>query len=267
MNEYDSFLAEFYDAVAIYRTRADLAFYVEEARAAAQAAPAGITPVLELGCGTGRILVPAAEAGVRITGLDASAKMLAACEAKLAAASREVRERVRLVHGGMTDFHLGARFQLITAPFRPIQHLLTVDAQLACLACVGEHLAPGGRFIFDVFHVRPEVFYDPAWKEEKEDTPATPLPDGRSFRRTSRVVEVSRAEQTSLIEMHYYVTHPDGRAEHLTQQFPMRFFYRYELEHLLARAGFRVDALYGDLQRGGFVNESPEMIFVAERDV
>ena len=95
-----AFIADLYDYVVPYAERSDVDFFVEAARAAGGA-------VLEVGCGTGRVLIPTARAGVSITGLDASAHMLAVCRERLAAEPREVQERVTLVQGDMRDFALG----------------------------------------------------------------------------------------------------------------------------------------------------------------
>jgi SAM-dependent methyltransferase len=263
-SEYNSTFADFYDYIAVYVNRADVPFYVEEARAAAMAAPAGATPVLELGCGSGRVLIPIAAAGVSIMGLDLSEAMLEKCRARLAAQPADVRERVRLVQGTMADFQLREKFQLITTPFRSFQHLITVEQQLACLRCVREHLAPGGRLILDMFHTHPAGMHDPAWQEEKEDCPLTKLPDGRSFRRTARITKFRRAEQCNDVEFNFYITAANGRTERFSQQFPIRYFFRFEVEHLLARAGFRVTAVYGNFDCSPFSNDSPDMITVAE---
>lgn len=263
-HEYNETFAELYDFLPLYTERKDVDFYIEEAqRAAAHAAP-GVTPVLELGCGSGRILVPTAAAGVRIVGLDLSPAMLARCRAKLAAQPAEVRARARLVEGSMTDFHFHEKFQLITTPFRAFQHLIAVEDQLACLARVREHLAPGGRLILDMFHVNPAGMYDPEWMKEREDGPPATLPDGRRFRRTHRIVAFHRATQCNEVEFACYLTHPDGREERITQSFPFRYFFRYEVEHMLARAGLRTAAVYGDFARSPFADESAEMITIAE---
>jgi len=121
-----------YDSVPLYAARQDVAFYVEEAKAARGT-------LLEVGCGTGRILLPIARAGIPITGIDGSKQMLERCRAKLQG------ERVELVQHDMRDFDLGAKFDLIIAPFRVIQHLATLDDQLRFLETVVRHLAPGGR--------------------------------------------------------------------------------------------------------------------------
>ncbi len=253
-----SVLAEFYDATPIYSARNDVEFYLNAARQADG-------PILELGCGTGRVLVPTASAGKQIVGLDSSEPMLARCRQKPAQQPADVQDRALLVHGDMRRFSLGKDFGLLTIPFRGFQHLLPVEEQLTCLGCVYRHLAPGGRLILDVFHTYLWRLLDPKFEEEIEEVPETPLPDGRRFRRTSRVATVHLAEQYNEIELIHYVTYPDGRSERLAQSFPFRYFFRYEVEHLLGRAGFKLVELFGSFDRAALRDDSPDMIFVAEK--
>ena len=266
--EYSGVFAELYDVHPLYAARADVAFYVDEARRAAeQCARSGeraATPVLELGCGSGRVLLPTARAGVNIVGLDLAETMLARLRAKLARESEEVQRRVRVTRSNMTDFALGETFALITTPFRAFQHLLRVEEQLACLTCVKAHLAPGGRLILDFFHTLPAAMHDASFQEAREDAPWTPLPDGRSFHRTARIAEFHRATQTNVVEFFLYVRDAAGREEKFTERFPIRYFFHYEVEHLLARSGFRVTDVYGNFDRAPFADDSPEMIVMAE---
>jgi len=252
-------VAELYDHTPIYAARQDIPFYVDSARQANG-------PTLELGCGTGRILIPTAAAGCEIVGLDASGFMLERCRLKLERQPTEVQKRARLVQANMTGFDLGESFALITIPFRGFQHLLRVEEQLGCLDAVRRHLAPGGRLLFDAFHPNPRYLHDPEYLEEREEFEETPLPDGRRFRRTWRIAAYRRAEQINEIEFIYYLTHVDGTNERIVEPFPLRYYYRFELEHLLARAGFRLEALYGNFDRSPLRDDSPEMIFVAEKD-
>jgi len=256
-HEYSDVFAEFYDHTPLYQTRPDIAFYVEEARRAGS--------VLELGCGSGRILIPTAAAGVSITGLDLSESMLARCREKLAAQPLDVRARVHLVHASMTAFNLAEKFSLVTTPFRAFQHLISIDDQLACLRCVHRHLAPSGWLILDMFQVNPAALDNPEWMREREDTPETKLPDGRSFRRTARIAAFHRAEQVNDVEFAVYVTHPGGRTERHSQTFPMRYFFPKEVEHLLARTGFRAVNIFGDFNRSPLANDSAEMLTIAEK--
>src|SRR5262245_22537391 len=132
MDEYAA-IADLYDHVIPYRDRGDVAFFVGAAQESGG-------PVLEIGCGTGRVLLPTARAGVSITGLDASPSMLAICRRRVAAEPEAVRARIDLVEADMRSFQLGRRFALATIPFRPFQHLLTLVDQLNCLLRIREHL-------------------------------------------------------------------------------------------------------------------------------
>jgi len=251
-------IGEFYDHVPVYRDRKDVAFYIDLCRAAEG-------EVLELGCGTGRLLIPAAEAGCAITGLDQSGFMLDRCRRKLQALAPEVQKRATLVQADMTSFTLDRFFGLAIVPFRPLQHLVSVDEQLSLLACVHRHLAPGGKLAFDVFHPHLTTLASDLNLDEVEDTAEVALEDGRRMRRTYRNVGKHRAEQTNDIELIYYVTDAAGATTRIVQAFPMRYYFRFELEHLLERAGFEIKEFFGDFDRSPFIDASPEMIVVAAR--
>jgi SAM-dependent methyltransferase len=257
--DYREFVAEFYDAAYQTARQKDVDFFVDYSRRAD-----GRT--LELGCGTGRVLIPTAAAGCEITGLDLSPYMLNICRDKLSKQPDEVQERVRLVQGDMTDFDTGEIYSLVTTPFRPFQHLITVEEQKACLNRSNHHLVSGGLLILDLFHpYPPRLVPDPEYMSEIEDLPEMKLPDGRCLRRTNRTAGYHREQQYNDVEMIYYVTHPDGRQERLVQAFPFRYFYRYEVEHLLELCGFRVADIFGDYDGSPFSGDSPEMIVVAEK--
>lgn len=254
---YESFFPEYYDASPVVTGRQDVPFYLAAAHGFGD-------PVLELGCGTGRITLALAQAGYRVTGLDLSGQMLARCEEKRAALSTETRERVHLVQGDMTRFDLGEKFRLVIIPFRPFQHLLETQQQLDCLACAQKHLLPGGHLIVDFFHTDPRRMHDPAFQKESAPLAEYAMSGGRRVVLTERTAAFHRAEQCNDVEMHYSVTHPDGRKERLTFAFTVRYFFRFEVEHLLTRCDFRVAALYGNFDRSLLTDASPEMIFVAQ---
>jgi hypothetical protein len=113
--------------------------------------------------------------------------------------------------------------------------------------------------------VDPNRIANPAYTEESEDFPDVELPDGRTFRRAHRIVAFHRAEQYNDVELIFYVTYPTGKTMRLVQEFPFRYFFRYEVEHLFAQTGFRVTELFGDFDKSPLSNDSPEMIFVAEK--
>jgi SAM-dependent methyltransferase len=260
MNEqkalYDSFIADYYDTSPIVKQRTqDVAFYSNAGRKYGD-------PILELGCGTGRITLAIAEAGYRIVGLDISEKMLERAVEKRAALRREARERVHLVQGDMTHFDLGEKFRTIVIPFRPFQHLLETEQQIGCLNSVRKHLGSNGHVIMDFFQTDPERMHDPVFLNETELIKYD-LPDGRHVALFERVTAFHRALQRNDVEMIFRVTHPGGKQERLVMAWTLRYFFRYEVEHLLARCGFRLEAVYGNFDGSHLADASPEMIFVA----
>ena len=229
-DEYEGVLARNYDALyAVMRDPSgDAAFY----RRLAQEAGG---PVLELACGTGRILLPIAALGIPCVGVDASPSMLAALRAK------RPPPHLELVEARMETFDLGGRrFPLVICPFRAFQHLLTVDVQLAALANVRRHLAAGGAFAFDVFDPKLAWIAAPG---ENERLDATFTIDGVETRRFARVTN-DLATQVMNVSFRFEPAQSDGNTT-----VRLRWFYRYEIEHLLARAGFTDVTLYGGYDR------------------
>jgi SAM-dependent methyltransferase len=254
---YDGFVPEYYDHSPILTERTqDIAFYCNAAKQYGG-------PVLELGCGTGRITMALAEAGYPVAGLDISGKMLERAAGKCSELSKETRERVRLIEGDMTRFDLGEKFSSVIIPFRPFQHLLETEQQIQCLDCVRKHLAPRGRLIVDFFQTDAERMHNPKFLDESL-LMEYEMPGGRHVALSERVVAFRRALQRNDVEMIFRVTHADGRQERLVMAWTLRYFFRYEVEHLLARCGFRLEALYGNFDSSPLDDASPEMIFVAE---
>ena len=211
-------------------------------------------PVLELGCGTGRVLLPIARDGIACTGLDSSEAMLEELRA------RRPPGNLRLVTGSMRDFDLGPeRFALIFSAFRSFQHVLTVEDQLACLAAVRRHLAPGSLFAFDVFapklervaQVEEPEFEEARWKEE----------DAEIVRFTS--VRRDPASQISEVTFRYETRRPGQPPKSEAVRTRMRHFFRYELEHLLARSGFTGVEVFGGFDRRPFDYFSGETVVLA----
>src|SRR5215469_6205132 len=213
-------VADLYDYVVPYHGRTDIDFYVEAAKEAGG-------PVLEIGCGTGRILIPTARAGIEITGLDVSSQMLAICRNRLESEAEDVQSRVQLVEKDMRDFRLSQKFALVTTPFRPFQHLLTVQDQRACLASIRRHLAADGLLILDLFNPSLELLANSPIEEETDEEPEFATPDGRRVIRRQKKVAEDRFNQVNRHELIYYVTYPDGRKERLVHAFDFRYIFRF----------------------------------------
>ena len=104
----------------------DLPFYVDLAKKFGG-------PVLEIGCGTGRVLLAIARQGIEIHGVDDSLAMLGVLKPHWKQESREVRRNVHLHRGDMRQFRLQKKYPLVIMPFRPLQHMRTVDDQVRAL--------------------------------------------------------------------------------------------------------------------------------------
>jgi SAM-dependent methyltransferase len=256
---YDSaFVAEFYDHIPRYRVRGDVEFYVNAAR---RYGP----NVLELGCGTGRILFAMAEAGATVTGIDASEAMLDRARRRLADYPDIVKDRVRsLARRDMREVGELGQFSLIAAPFRLFQFLLSVDEQLAFLATVRRSLDGGGRFAFDVFDF--SLLDMPIVGREFGDESPFALPDGRTVTRKKMITDWNISAQTLRTQSIFYVeSDRAGTGQmRLVHEHTVRYLFRFELEHLLARAGFVVERLDCDFVGTPYGGSYPgEMVVVA----
>jgi SAM-dependent methyltransferase len=218
-------------------------------------------PALELGCGTGRLLLPLARAGFSVTGLDASPFMLAVARRKLAQEEDEAQQRCRLIEGSMADFSLRDAYGLIFIPARSFQILPGRAEQRGCLESCARHLAPGGRLAIQVFN--PMLSKLMAGRVELEPNDFAG-PDGHDVR-WSAVAEYDLAAQR-LRSVWRYEQHteagPPVIREYLLE---MRYLFRFEVEWMLEACGFEVEALYGDLERSEFTGESPEILVVARQ--
>ena len=245
---YDRLIADHYDGTytQLRDPSGDAGFYAE------LAAQTG-GPVLELGCGTGRVLLPIAATGVDCVGLDASPAMLDVLRAK------SPPPDLALVEGTLERFSLDRRFALIFSAFRVVQHLATVDQQLAWLARVHEHLADDGLLAFDVFD--PDLARM-AVAEEPEVHDATFADGDDEVRRYVSVVRDHPAQVMELT-MRFERLRDGAVVDSSSTQLSMRWFYRFELQHLLARAGFEVVDVFGGFDRRPV--GSGNLVFVARK--
>jgi len=156
----------------------------------------------------------------------------------------------------------------IICAFNSFHHLRGVDDQLACLEHCHAALPPDGMLVLDLVNPDPAPSDAQRAAGADRDTGADIVQwtDGRTIRRWMSECEYDRRMQCNECEMTYEITEADGTTRRLTETFPLRFLYRYELEHLLARCGFRIAAMYGDYDRSPFVTESLGMIVVAVPD-
>jgi SAM-dependent methyltransferase len=246
-------LARFYDADHA-RVTEDIPMYLGFAQRVG-------SPVLELGCGTGRILLPLAQAGYRATGLDASSAMLAIAERKLAAAG--LTPLVRLAQADMRDFRLEERYPLAFIALNSFMHLETQADQLRALRCWRRHLAPGGLLVMDLFHPDLTSLLEADGRLTEMARWTDPETGATVQKLCTRMVDL--ATQTISVTFMYDETLPDGALRRTLAPLKMRYLWRYEAELLLDKAGYVVEEVYGSWQLEPFTSESGRMVLVARR--
>ena len=258
VNSY-SVAAKYYDgAYGAMRDLTDAPFYLELAKE-------NSGPVLEIGCGTGRVLLPIARAGVEIHGLDNSAPMRHILMQNLAGETPEVQRRVTLHAADMRDFRLNRTFPLVTIPFRPMQHMHTLEDQILALKSAAAHLNERGVLAFDVFYPKFEVLHVGIGEErlEAEWSPASePQTLIRRFYRKELVDKINQTFTLTFI----FRTYRNGQLE-LEETDPLKMsYYTYpHLKLLFLLAGLEPIAEYGSFDKTALDNKSNEMIFLLRR--
>ena len=201
-------------------------------------------PALELGCGTGRVLLPLARAGFVMHGMDSSAAMLDQLRATLGAEPAEVRDRVSLTHGDIRSTDTGRRFPLAIAPGNVLHSFLERSEQRAFLGNARRHLLPGGALVFDVFQFDYRRLLTPA-DEWVQDVDRIDSQTGLRMRRFARV-EHEPEFQRFRVEMRWVTEDAAGQiVSEETAAVMQRWFTRGELEILLELEGFRIADYWG----------------------
>lgn len=249
MNTYDPF-ARYYDAD--FRDHLeDVSFYRELARRTGG-------PILELMCGTGRVLLPLAEAGYSITGVDCSPAMLALARERVDEAA--LADRATLIEGDVRDLPLPAgEFPLAFVAINSFMHLETVRDQLACLSNLRRALTPRGLLVLDLFNPDPtEILRE----DNRLVLDREYQLDGRHVQKFV-AIDTDVAAQRSRVTYLYDETDSAGVMTRRVMRFTLRWLYRFEVEHLLARAGFALRNIYGSYDLDDYGTGSPRLIVVA----
>jgi ubiquinone/menaquinone biosynthesis C-methylase UbiE len=246
-------VARFYDCEQKEFTK-DIPFYMEYAKQCGG-------EVLELACGTGRVLIPLAKQGIIVTGLDASGEMLNIARKKIAV-DQEIETNIALINADMRTFNIKKEFSMIFIAFRSFQCLLTKEDQVACLRAVCKHLAVSGLFILDLFAPRHDLlaqvrrtFELDKFHDEENDVYVT--------RRAEDKYDLAR--QTLHEDRFYEWIDKSGESHVQRWSFELSYLFKYEAELLLEKCGFRVEDVYGDFSKVPYDYYSGEQIFVTRK--
>ena len=215
--------------------------------------------VLELGCGTGRVLIPLAAQCRRIVGVDASEAMLAQCRQKLQAAGLP-ESKARIVLGDIADLELGESFDYIIAPFRVMQLLITDAALDGLFRTIGRHLAPGGTCILNAFRpFLPRERMVKEWASDKEVLDYAARVDGGRITRHHACRRLQTDPLVVCPEFIFRRYEGDRLAEETVEPLNMRCFYAEEFTALIESHGFRITACWGGYS-GETYGEGPELV-------
>jgi SAM-dependent methyltransferase len=211
--------------------------------------------ILEVGVGTGRLFMNALDRGADIHGLDISESMLNLLRKKL---KKDQLERIGLQN--VVDFHFDFKFDLILAPFRVMMHVLEKEEQLKAINNVYDHLETNGKFIFDVF------VPDPAYLKKGFDNFTDFEGEYQKGKKVKRVVSSFPDLINQIIQVKFHLEwDEDDKVKSEDWTSPLRFFFRFELEHLIERSKFKEYKILGDY-KGNFLNkESKEFIVVCKK--
>jgi SAM-dependent methyltransferase len=247
---YPDVVARFYDAVyAKVRDGVDNTWYLDRMAAAGG-------PVLEIGVGTGRLFTEARRRGLDVWGIDLSPSMIARCQAKL-----DPADRGRVSVADAVAMRLDRRFALVCAPFRVLSHVHELADQLRLLDSVHHCLRPGGAFVFDLYVPNLKMIMGGVPEHTDFDGEHAP---GRRLRRIVRSSPGDLSCQRNRVRMTFLWEEEDG--EHRDGwEFEMRFFFRFEIEHLVARSKLALETICGDFEGGPLTADSREFIVVCRR--
>ena len=205
-------------------------------------------PVLELACGSGHVLIPLAEKGVEIYGLDISEEMLGACQRK--AAARAVK--IEIQTGDMRCFELGREFNFIFIANNSFQHLSENEDVSDCLACVKRHLAPGGKFVVEVLNP-----YIPLLIRERGKRFVV-----GEFGEYVLTEDVNYQVASQINQKNWHFWHrPTDTVKTLV--YSLRQFFPKEFDALFEFNGFRIEKKFGDFDESAFADDSIRQIVVA----
>lgn len=211
--------------------------------------------VLEVGVGTGRMFTRALDAGADIYGIDISQYMLDVLTSKIGEEHQK-----RISKQNIIDFGFSSCFDLIIAPFRVFMHLTDKKEQLIALNNVYKNLNKGGRFIFDVFI--PDLKQLINGLSEFVDYEAEYEP-GSYLRRivTTRPDMINQIINVNF-RLEWRESGKDMKEDWLV---PLRYFFRFELEHLIERSKFTDYCIIGDYNGSALTNESKEFIVICKK--
>ncbi len=247
MESYKEGAERFYD---LFGEKDDVEFYVEQAKRCGGKA-------LELGVGTARLAIRLARAGVETWGIDTSRHMLKASEKNIAEEEPETRARLHMALGNAVDFRIPEKFSLIYFPSCSFDHILDPADQRTALHNIRKHLAPDGRYVFDLY-LAEELKADRGWFVQRKS-----LEDGSKVIRSG--YHVTRPEKRLMSLDMWYDHVVDGRvAERYYEGSDVYVHDAEVVRRMLEETGYEVVEEYGDHHGKPYEKGDGMIVFVTQ---
>ncbi len=218
-------------------------------------------PVLDIGCGTGRVALALGTAGYRVIGLDNSEAMLARARDRLARRP-DLAGRVKLLDADVTELQIDARFGLAIWAYNGFMHLTEPARQRAALRRIAAHLLPGARLIIDLPNPSGPYAAEHNGAVTLERTFTNPDTGATVLQQASTLLD--RAHQLLSVTWLYDEVSADGQVRRTIVPLTLRYTFPAEMALLLESAGLRLSALYGTYTRDPFDDTSERLLVLAE---
>jgi SAM-dependent methyltransferase len=216
-------------------------------------------PVLVCMSGTGRVLLPFAQGGYEVTGVERSPAMLDVCATKVSFLDPPEEARVNMVQSDIRSMKLDGKYKLVLVPYSSFLHLLETKDQEVALKAIRNHLDEDGLFSFAVFSPRLDR---PEQLLRHRGTRLTPQGEIISWFESQIFDQPS---QRTTVTYFYDISRQDKPLRRVTSVFTLRYLFHREALEMLSRCGFEVTEIYGDYHGGPFRATSELMVFVARK--
>jgi len=236
-NDFRMDVAKYYDYDP--RPKPDIAFYRAQI-------PSAESTVLELGCGTGRVLIPLISHCSYIHGIDSSDAMLQICRGKLQAA-RTPKARAIVQPGDITQLSLGRTFDLIIAPFHVFQVMITDEEVAGFFQTVRRHLSKTGTCFLNVVKPLSREKMATQWVQKEALIWETPVEDRRVTCHERRL-RIDPDRQVVYAELVYRRYHGKNLEDETVQKLVMRYYYPEQFEDAVTDHGFDIAGRWGGYQ-------------------
>ncbi len=218
-------------------------------------------PILEMGCGSGRILIPLAAAGFDVTGIDRSPTMLARADVAVRGAGVSDRVTLSAIDMVNADQAPGGPFGLVIFSLNALMHLTTPGLQLAALSAAFAALDPKGQLIIDTLDPSPSHLTQ--LESGKTLEGSWDRPDGSTVDKWSHR-HIHPATQRIDTILWYDQSLPDGRLTRTRTRFPLRYVHASELELMLRLAGFSETRFYGNYDLEPYEDDAERLFVTSE---